>query len=557
MQPNQPDVGGDVLTPSVIQLARQAFFRDDLAACMDILEDTRALPASEQREATLLRARVLIRTDRFADAVVLLGPSLDDFSTVDEACTARMLHGAAVSRTPGNLDRGQALLEAVSVAARNLGAHPAIQAEIAYMLAFVHWMKRAYSAVLHYAVEAERARADVISVRAAMLRGYVAIAKERYPEALALFKSAREKYDKCKERDQNLLERISVQIASLEVTFRSATISGTHARTDPGEVVADRTPGVLRMQIAAMNAWLHAFDDDERPNAYRQARIAEDLAPNPAWRMWALGNRALLTAAFGDLYGAAEFAAAALEIVDRIDWNETVDEQRIGLLFLTEVLTLTDPLSAVRVFDRYDALTSKIDRAHLFHDDIRLWIRESFVRGLVQRIRGEPTDAWETFQRVYTEARRIGFLWRAALALIELEATPSPISERPEHYLEAAAGLIREHFPRSFVARRLGRWSALFADPIATQLAPRPREVIRQVLSGKNPKQIAAAMGLSEVTVKGYLKTLFRAFGVHSTPELLVTCFQRGIGDPERWRLLGESAVYGRSAQRSGSIIRS
>ncbi len=551
MQPNLNDVGSsDVLPSSIIQLARKAFFRDDLAACLDTLDSATLLSASEQREATLLRARVMIRLDRFAEAIVLLGPNLPTFQTVDEACTARMLHAAAVSRTPGNLDRGQALLEDTLASARELGAHRAIRAEIAYMLAFVHWMKREHKTVLRYAVEAERAQADVTSVRASTLRGYVALAMERYPEALALFKSARESYDACKQRDQNLLERIVVQIASLEVTFRSAAIQPSHSTAGPDGCVVMRATGVLRMQIAAMDAWLHAFDG-ERRKAYRQVRIAEDLAPNDAWRLWALANRALITGAFGDPYGAGEFAATALEIVETIKWDETVDEQRVGLLFLTEVLTVTDPLSALRVFERYDSLTSEMDRSNVFHDDIRLWIRETFVRGLVQRIRGEVRDARESLEKVHAEALRIGFLWRATLALIEIDATRVSGPLHGGHLLQEASTLVRQHFPKSFLARRLGRSFLVDVDPIAMTLAPRPREVLRHVLTGKTPKATAAAMALSEVTVKGYLKTLFRSFEVRSTPELLVACYRRGIGDPTWWNALLDSEAMPALAARS------
>ncbi len=410
------------------------------------------------------------------------------------------------------------------------------------MLAFVHWMKREHPAVLSYAVEAEEAHAGVISVRAATLRAYVALANECYHEALELFKSAHDLYAKCEDRDTNLLERIVVQIASLEVTFRSNTICGSYASVDFSHEPPIK-PGALRMQIAAMEAWSHALDG-ERAKAYRQARIADDLAPDDTWRMWALANRALLTAAFGDLYGAAEFAAAASELAERIDWNETVDEQRVGLLFLSEVLTLTDPSSAVRVLERYDALTTAIDRSNLFHSDIRLQIRETFVRGLVHRIRGEFAAAHDSFRLVHAAAERIGYLWRAALAAIELDAMPIATDRQRVDYLQSAVDLVNQNFPRSFIAHRLRRWHSFCTDPIASSLARRPRQVMRHVLTGKNPKEIAALMGLSEMTVKGYLKTLFRAFDVHSTPELLVACYRRGIGDPTWWNALDEASRF-------------
>ncbi len=540
MQPTRLDVGSDVFTPSPLALALEAYLRGDFDVCLALLDGANTSCAVEQREALLLRVRVLLRRFRFSEAVETLGPALDTFSAVDEACSARMLHGIAVARS-GQLQRGLSLLLDLHAAARALHPHPTIRAEIAYWVAFAYWLERNYRAALEYAVLAEAAKADVISVRAATLRGYVAAAKERYTESLALFRSARRTYHSCRERDADLRDRIESQIAILEVSIRSKHVSGSH--TLPAERLPEETPrnvpGILRLQEAAMDAWLFAFDGDRR-NAYHRVRVSEDLAINETWRLWALANRAQLAAAFGDLDIADTFASQGLEIVDRVDWNETTNEERVGLLLLAEVLATTSPLSAASVLQRYEELTTQIDRSLLFHDDVRLWILETFVRGLVHRISGNVTEAWKAFKSVYRTARRVGVVWRAALALIELDATPIGTRPRGEHYLQTAALLVRENFPRSFLARRLGRWAYAYRDPVAAALARQPREVMRHVLAGKNAKEIAGIMSLSGDTVKGYLKTLFRAFGVHSMPELLVACYERGIGSPSWWSALDD-----------------
>ncbi|MEA2666660.1 MAG: hypothetical protein QOI11_3604, partial [Candidatus Eremiobacteraeota bacterium] len=461
MQPIGFNVAGDVVTPaSLLTTARDAFYRGDFDACLEQLDRLASPSPAERCEAMLLRGRTLIRMQCFAEVVALLGPVLDSFVTVDEACTARMLHAAAVSRTPDNLERGQALLEDVASAAETLRAHRAIRGEIAYMLAFVHWMKREHRLVLQYALLAEKARADVISVRAASLRGYVAEADERYPEALRLFRFALDAYRTCRERDADLLERIVVQIAALETALRSAAVAGTH--TLPPEIGrgADGTaigPGVFRMETAALDAWLFAFDGDRR-GAYRSVRIAHALAPDDRWRVWALAHRAKISAAFDDQDWAAEFAAEARELSEHLNWNATDGEERLALLHLAEALAQTDPLAALHVFERYEALTSRPDRALLL-DDVRLWILEEFVRGLVLRVRGDMVEAWRAFKGVHEQAKRVGLVWRATLALIELDATPVTGRPRGDCYLQTAALLVRENFPNSFLARRLGRWA--------------------------------------------------------------------------------------------------
>ncbi len=540
MQPTHLDVVSDVFTPSPLALALEAYLRGDFDACAALLDGANDLGAAEQREALLLRVRVLLRRFRFSEAAELLGPALDTFRGVDEACSARMLHGIAVTRS-GQLQHGLALLLDLHAAARALHPHPTIRAEIAYWIAFAYWLERNYRAALEYAILAEAAKADVISVRAATLRGYVAAAKERYAEALALFRSARRAYHSCRERDADLRDRIESQIAILEVSIRSKDVTGSH--TLPGERLPEETPrnvpGILRSQEAAMEAWLFAFDGDRR-NAYGRARVSEDLAINEAWRLWALSNRAQLAVAFGDLDIAHTFATQGLEIVDRVDWNQTTNEERIGLLLLAEALATIAPLSAVTVLQRYDGLTTQIDRSLLFHEDVRLWILETFVRGLVHRIGGDAAEAWKSFNSVYRASRQVGILWRAALALIELDATPLGARPSGQHYLQTAALLVRENFPRSFLSRRLGRWANVYCDPVAAALARQPREVMRHVLTGRNAKEIATIMSLSEDTVKGYLKTIFRAFGVHSMPELLVACYERGIGSPSWWSVLDD-----------------
>ncbi len=486
-----------------------------------------------------MRSRVLLRLYRAAEVVELLGPVLSTFVGADEVCTARMLHSVAVTRSL-SVERGLSLLGELNAAALTAGAHRTIRAEIAYWTAFAHWLGGDYRAALELAVVAEAAQADVISVRAATLRGYVAAAREYFYDALQLFRSALEKYQTCRERDADLLHRIIVQIASLEVTLRSAKVPGTHTEASRGGLVPGegvKPPPALnefRMVTEAMDAWLFAFDG-EKKGAYHRARLSHNLAPNPPWRVWSLANRAQISAAFGDVDVAAEFAAEAVEVAENVDWNATPDEARVGLLLLAEILAVTEPLAAVHTLHRYEELTTEVDRSLLFRDDVRLWILETFVRGLVHRIRGENGDAGKAFETVHTAAKRVGITWRAALALIELDATPGEDGRNRKPYLQDAAKLVCDNFPDSFLARRIYRWPKACRDSVVPKLSPAQRKVLRHVLAAKSQKEIAVAMHLSAGTVHNYVTRLLKIFRVHSTAELIVGCYQRGIGSPTWW----------------------
>jgi DNA-binding winged helix-turn-helix (wHTH) protein/DNA-binding CsgD family transcriptional regulator len=522
--------------------AREAFFRDDLDACSSILNSGKPASREVANEAVLLRARVLLRRFSFTDTVRLLEGRFGRFTSVDESATARMLYGIAVARA-GDVRRGLDLLTQLADAARTMEPHRTIRAEIEYWLAFCYWLTRDYAATLQHAVIAEEANADVISVRAATLRGFVAAGRERYRDALMLFRWSREAYFRCSQRDTDLLGRIVLQISMLELALRSAALAGSHDLPAAlSRLPQDAGPalGVYQFRIAAYDAWLYALDGDKR-RAYDLGRLSESFAPTDGWRLWARANRGLLCAAFVDTDMAYVFARDAVQLVESVDWNATSDEERVGLLLLAEALAYAEPASAAEVLRRYNQLTSSIDRALLFNDDVRLWIVETWVQGLIDREAGRCDAAWQAFKRVYDTAKRLGLLWQAARCLIELNCTP--VAGRPlgDDYLQAASLLVHANFPHSFLALRLGRWMNVYRDPVAAKLAPRVLQVLRLYLSAKTSKEVARALGISHHTVKDYTEMLFTAFGVHSKEELLVACYDRGIGSPSWWSVLDET----------------
>ena len=108
----------------------------------------------------------------------------------------------------------------------------------------------------------------------------------------------------------------------------------------------------------------------------------------------------------------------------------------------------------------------------------------------------------------------------------------TPVGSRGDFYLESAAHLVRVHFPHSFLARRLGKWTRVYRDPTVAKLPPAQRRVLRHLMDAKTQKEIAAATGLAVGTVGQYVKALLKAFGVRSTLEVVVACYKRGVGPP-------------------------
>jgi DNA-binding CsgD family transcriptional regulator len=129
-------------------------------------------------------------------------------------------------------------------------------------------------------------------------------------------------------------------------------------------------------------------------------------------------------------------------------------------------------------------------------------------------------------------------LWDSA-GLSEVMLSFRPIRER----MMSGVALYRRSGERPFSAREAriahviltevpwlheAGWSEDAALEVP-RLSPRRRTVLNLVLEGLARKSIAAQLGISEHTLGGYVKDIFRHFGVHSQAELIAR-FRRGDG---------------------------
>jgi DNA-binding CsgD family transcriptional regulator/tetratricopeptide (TPR) repeat protein len=518
---------------SSVASAREAYFRGDFPQAVAALEGQTFDEPRLRTEGLFILSRALLRLQRSAEVVELLGPVLSTFSAIDEICTARMLYGTAIVLSR-DVDQGLAILSATAKFADSKRADRAIRAELAYFQGVAHWTKHEYLQTSTYAKQAERCATDVLSVRATQLRAFAALASAQFEKALELFERARKTYALCRGRDLDLATQIVFQIAFLEMNLRSAKVLGSHAnsggRTIPGTSFGPAIATSTRMMLTSADAWLYALDGNRR-SAVQKARDANESTLSPAWRVWSLSSGATLYQAFGETGNAYADAITAAKLSASIEWNTTTDEERIGLLWLTEALASIEPALAPTILDRYDGVTSKMDPTRLLRDrdaDPRLAGWDAYVRGLVARAIGEHEQAGTWFRKATNLLHSCGYLWREALALIELDATP--IDTRGEVPLERAATIIRDNFPNSFLAARLGPNMQAYMDPVARKLTPAERDVLRRLIAGKNTAAIAAETNRARATVKRHLLKIHSAFGTHSTAELLAECQRRGLG---------------------------
>jgi DNA-binding NarL/FixJ family response regulator len=532
MQSQAGERAGTLPSSAVLDEARSAWSRGDFIGCLARLDGVRSTRAGAAAwvEARLLQARSFYRLRRYRETIALLEPILSVFADGDESCTARMLFGSSIARS-GDVDRGLAILDAAAADAEARDVHRAIRAEIAHARALAHWTRREHDETERLARIAETAGADIISVRATQLRGFVALTQQRFVEALALFNLTLDAYWRCRQRDADLAEMTVHQIAVLELMLRSRDVRGTHAVPDRRRVRDpwDATPevaSVTRLQTYVFDAWLFAHDGD-RDTAFRKMRRAEEMASAPAWRVWALAGRASMAAAFGELGSAREHAALGAELAQGVEWNATTGEERVGLLFLAETLVVTDLAAAIAALTAYDALVDPMDPDQAFSTDPRFHAMEDYVRGLVLRAEGQDAAANKLLASAAHRYEACGHLWRAVVARLALAST----SPRGGH-LEYARAIVTEHFPKSFLARRVG--VDALSDPVVGSLTPAQRDVLALLLEGFNAREIATQTGRAYNTVRVHIDRLREAFKASSIHALVVDCHRRGIVLPAR-----------------------
>jgi DNA-binding CsgD family transcriptional regulator len=496
-------------------------------------------------EARLLLVRALLRVHRPQDVSTVLSEADAALMTdADECTTARMLLAAVVARS--DQTRGIALLArlAESVSPRT---HPSILAEIAYYRALAHWKEspRNLDAAEDFVREAERLGRDVLAVRATVLRAFIAAARPspaRYANALALFRAAYRAYGSCRHHDTYVATTIIEQTAALEQTLRSASITGTHSgphgRSLPGTSFGPAVRSEHRTRLLINDAWLFALDGSYS-TAFSKLDEAQGSAQAAPFEFWVRASRAALSAYCGEYANAKAFADSARHIAATVRWDANPHDIPFGYLHLAEVYACLDDAAgagaALAAFYNVSKSIRNIDSIRNLEDDPRLtgWI--SAVSGLTFRAAGRYEEAVSAFDNAAETFRSCGYLWREALTLIEISATPAA-GQRHESPLDAATVLIRDHFPHSFLSRLLAPWAKVRVDPIVSSLSSAERAILWHLLDGRTQKDIASITGRKYNTIRTQMASIHKKLGTHTEHQIVIACAERGIGRPT-WSL--------------------
>ncbi|MDQ6925809.1 MAG: LuxR C-terminal-related transcriptional regulator, partial [Candidatus Eremiobacteraeota bacterium] len=154
--------------------------------------------------------------------------------------------------------------------------------------------------------------------------------------------------------------------------------------------------------------------------------------------------------------------------------------------------------------------------------DPRFAATDDYVRGLVLRTTGREAAARKLLKSAAHRYTGCGHLWRAVAARLTLAETWPRVAD-----LDELREIVAQHFPNSFLARRVG--VDALADPIVAGLTPAQRDVLALLLDGRNAREIAAHTGRAYNTVRVHIDRLREAFKTASIHALVVDCHRRGI----------------------------
>ncbi|MDB5070061.1 MAG: Bacterial regulatory protein luxR family [Candidatus Eremiobacteraeota bacterium] len=491
-----------------------ALVRGDFEQCLELIGRTQS--GNGLGEA-LLRARALLRLSKPQQVLdELCGFAVEDDSS-ETSLTMRLLRGGALLRL-GEIDRALDIMRTVERDAERNDL--AIRSEAALNIALAHYARRDLAAAQE-ALDRVDSSADVAHARAFEYRGWVASGNAEFERATAMFIAALRRLESCTGYD-GFLEANCLQALGFLAVERFDRGTWRFV-TDRREGLRWSAQGLAYPQfLVAMSGAAFAFDVEGEPiKAAAEARLAESVAPSPAYRAQALCMRASIARHAGESVGQQDHLHAAIEIFSKLDPQALNDDERLLPLVVAEELANAGrSAEARRVLDVYEsiAVTSPL---LAITDDIRRHGYERLVMAQVLDAERNGSEALRTYREAFELFRRIGYVRRSVTAALRI------VKMMPEdqyvwgHVDIVTANLAESSWIRSGVP-------ALRRRAAGHRLTAVQREYLRLLCAGKSNPEIARIRNRSVHTVRNQIVPLFEMFGVQSRSELVAECIRSG-----------------------------
>jgi tetratricopeptide (TPR) repeat protein len=491
------------------------------------------LPKSEHTSASvLLLARAIIRDNRIRDARLWLASRALHRRNHDSEATHLMLLGVAEARE-GAFDAAEALFQR----ARSCKPSQAVRAELEYERALAYFLAGANEQARE-ALRAVRPCDGSAYARALGLRGWLNCARDDYYSAHTEFGDAIATLDESLIRDAHL--RASL-VAALAMTTAELG-HGPAERLVAEAAKVSWNASLLREHVQTLHHIGLAYRRDGLADeAMTTFLSAAELAPSSGWAVIALAQCAALSFELGEAVSTRGFLLLARRVADDIEWDAVSAEQRLALLMVAEILArLNDGVAATQYLEAYRRCSAT--RASRATTDVlcqhaRLSIYLEHIEALIGAALGDKRGARVTLGRVHRAWSRIGHRWRARETLTDINRI-DPKRAR-DQFLTASDEVHRQSHPTGYSQAALNRRSTAARGrrehlALRYDLDSRMANILNLVVQGRSNKDIAAAVTLSERTVKNKVCQLYRVVGITTAAqmkraELIVRC--TGVSD--------------------------
>ena len=212
-----------------------------------------------------------------------------------------------------------------------------------------------------------------------------------------------------------------------------------------------------------------------------------------------------------------------MDLARSVNWGETTDEERTGLVYAAELLAPLNSSEASTMLLKFNQVRESLSSAVSLRGDRRFEAGTAYGTGVVQQALGDTSKARHFFESAYYVYEDIGYKWRAARTALRLYQVTH---DRVWH--EAAQRQIRD-YPNSWIAADIREASTGIGDDGWNRLTPRQREVFNALCEGLTAKRIGERLKCSPNTVRNHIHWVYQAFRVQSQPELITEARKRRL----------------------------
>ena len=503
-----------------LSTARREFFAGRYLLC---LEECRALGAGRgpEREAALtLQAHALLRLWRPTEVVELLVAELREFEDVGHRLEAESQLAIAFATLNDYLSANALIANFKTPEAERLPAP--LRDELLYVEALVAWMAGKLGES-EAALERSANSTPMVHGRNVMLKSWISAKRERYDEQAKLMLEGAEIVQTAEVRDVGLLANAARVVcnAAREI-YVPALLSRAEELYNSIEWTTDLP--VEHFNAARTLGWAMALQGTERYfESLKLLHQASSLAPTPAWKVWALLDRAAMKRYAGELGASGADLYEALDLVESVNWGETTDVERTGLLYAAELLATVNSSGAAALLQRFNQIRESFSSRLSVRGDRLIEAAIAYSTGVVQQALNDGRKARHFLESAYFVYEEIGFKWRAARTAFHLHQ----ITQDPSWH-EAARRQIRD-FPNSWIAADIREAATGVGDDGWNRLTPRQREVFNALCEGLTAKRIGERLKCSPNTVRNHIHWVYQAFRVQSQPELITEARKRKL----------------------------